>query len=399
MFHDSKLLAEDPSGLRDRFHGADDYIAEARRISGLQTFRSESFRPGLELLTKAVLTSDLLSVAGFEYASRWLVAPLIQRLQIDDWIARHPAIERLPVEKPVFILGLPRTGTTILHALLGVDPRFRIMWGWEHSNCVPPVNGRALHLDPRIQAGHAAVEDIKAAGQITPHFVQAEDPEECIFLMMEDMKALSLEHLVDDAAYRHWLLNDADMIAAYRNHKRALQLMQSDWPGRWMLKLPSHALSVEAIFAVYPDARVVVPHRDPLLAAGSYCSLNLNLKRFVQKPGTVDPLAGGRQFYPTVLAHATRPMAYRDANPDAPFLDVYYHRFKDDPLSEIRRIYAFIDEELTPETEQAMRDFISARPEQVYGKHNYKLEDFGLSSEEVRADFASYIERYDIPTR
>lgn len=399
MFIDTELLADDPRPLRSRLKTANDYIDEARRISGLERFHSESFREGLDLLAEGITSSDVLSNDGFEYASRWLVAPLIQRLKIDDWIEQHPEIVRVAIERPVFVLGLPRTGTTILHALLGVDPRFRILWNWEHHNCVPPVNGNERNIDPRILAARIAMEGVKAAGQVTPHFVSADEPEECIFLMMQDMKALSQEHVVDNPVYRDWLFNSADMVAAYRNHKRALQLMQSHWPGRWMLKLPSHALSIASIFSVYPDARIIVPHRDPLLAAGSYCSLNSKMRNWLQREGTVDLLALGRQMFPQVVAHATRPMNYRDAHPEAPFLDVFYHRFKGDPLSEIRRIYEFIDEELNAEVEQQMRDFIAAHPEQAYGKHSYKLEDFGIGRGEALFTFKEYIERYDIPVR
>ncbi len=398
------LIETDPNAmgaraLRERLRKTEDFIEEARRVSGFDNFHSDSFQDGLKLLVEGITSSDVLSDYGFGYASDWVIAPLVERLKIDNWIAEHPDVTRAPVKKPVFLLGLPRTGTTILHALLGVDPRFRILWKWEVNNSVPPVKASGADKDARIAAARAQAENIKAAGQVAPHFVDADEPEECIHLMMQDMKSLAQEHVVDNQAYRTWLFERADMAAAYRNHKRALQLMQSDWRGRWMLKLPSHALSVDALLEIYPDACIVVPHRNPLVVAGSYVSLNSHLRKWVQRERTLDLHALGRQLYPQVVEHARRTMAYRNAHPRAPFLDVFYDVFKRDPLSEIRRIYEFIGEELTPEITQAMRDYIAAHPEQPYGQHKYELEDFGIEREKVLADFREYIERYDIKVR
>jgi len=385
--------------LRERLSSSDDYVAEARRIAGVDSFFSDSYREGLELYLKGVIGNTDFNDYGLVFAAKWAIEPLAQRLKIDDWIRRHPYIARVPVTKPVFVLGLPRTGSTILHALLGVDPRFRILWKWETSDCVPPVRADRRFDDPRLIAEQGRVAALRAKGYVAPHFVEADEPEECIYLMMEDLKALSLEHIYDNPGFRDWLLNRADMLTAYQHHKRALQLMQSEWPARWMLKLPSHALSIDALFATYPDARIIVPHRDPIAAAGSYCSLNYTWRTWLHPPDTLDAKAVGRQLYPQVLLHATRLMAYRDAHPTAPFLDVFYEDFKRDPLSQLRQVYEFIGEEFTPDVAKNVADFVAAHPEQPFGKHSYRLSDFGIERDQAVADFKPYMERYDISTR
>lgn len=369
-------------------------IAAAKAAAGIEAFHSESFREGLALVIESYDNTPSLTARGRQLLEYRLVGLLSQRLKIDDWLQRHPAALTRPIEKPAFILGVPRTGTTLLANLLGLDPQHRMLWSWESDNAVPPVAVGHLLDDPRIATKRKQLETAVAAGFLLPHFEDAQDPAECIHLMAQDMKCLSLEHMMDYPPYRDWLYNRADMVAAYRVHQRELQLLQFNVAGRWILKLPSHALNLEALFTVYPDAKGIVLHRNPLIALASYCSLlRHGLSLFHER---VDLKSIGAWIYPQVLAHAQRLMEYRDRNPRAAFLDLRYDDFKHDPVATIRHIYDYLEEDLTAPVEQVINEHLAHSPEQPFGKHDYTLEEFGLNRAQMIELFKSYGDRYEL---
>lgn len=369
-------------------------IEAAKSATGLRKFHSESFREGLDLLIEGYDQTRGLTLGGRQMLEQRLVSLLSQRLKIDDWLQRHPAALTRPITQPVFILGVPRTGTTLMANLLGLDLRHRMLWSWESDNAVPPVEAGHLHDDPRIAAKREQLQAAVAAGFLLPHFEDAEDPAECIHLMAQDMKCLSLEHMNDFAPYRDWLYQRADKVAAYQVHKRALQLMQFNESGRWILKLPSHALNLDALFSVYPDAKAIVLHRNPLVALASYCSLVRHGMPLFYSHFDLKNI--GARIYPQIVAHAERLMKYRDEHPDAPFLDLHYDAFKRGPVDTIRKIYAYLNEEFSADIEQKILAYLARRPEQQFGKHDYSLEEFGLDRAHLIELFKPYGERYGV---
>lgn len=374
---------------------ASDLVVKATQITGLTRFHSDSYREGLELAVAEYSRCGTLTPKGRKHFERRSIHYLSQRLQIDDWLDQHPEAANAPVKAPVFIVGLPRTGSTLLVNLMALDPCRRPLWAWEIENVLPPPQASHMHDDPRIAEKLAVQDHMLKNGMVIPHFELADDPAECLFLLAEDFKSISLEHVAHVPGYRDWLYNHADMVPAYEHHKRALQVLQSSAPGRWLLKLPSHTLALDALFKVYPDARMIVPHRDPLDVVGSYCSVFRHTRAiFFDEKVPLNAL--GEQYLPQLVAHADRLMAYRDAHPQAPFHDLHYHDFKADPIGEIRRIYAFLGDELSPGLERKMLSKLAERPEQPFGRHDYSLEEFQLDPADVRERFGRYIEHYGV---
>lgn len=373
-----------------------DLVQTAQDQTGVSRFACDSYQDGLDLLVQGYNRCETLTPFGRLMLEVMLVQALSERLRIDDWHERNPQAALEAVTAPVFIVGVPRTGTTLLANLLGLDPRWRALRLWESDAALPPPEAATFRTDPRIARKKTLLDQQIQAGAMLPHFEGAEDPAEDWFLLGQDFKTLTMEHPISNQGFNEWYYQHADFVPAYRHHRRVLQLLQSRAPGRWLLKLPSHVLNLAALLEVYPDARFITLHRDPLKAVGSYCSLaRIGRKSFHSE---VDPHQIGAQLLPQLVEHACRLMAFRDAHPETPFLDLQYQEFKKDPLAVIRCVYGFLGEDLTPELEQVMREHLAQHPEQPFGKHHYTLEEFGFDQRRIRALFSDYGARYDIPS-
>lgn len=373
-------------------------IEEAAAASAVPPDDSDSYRPGLERFLAESQRSETLTGAGRAAVRSAVIDALAARFKIADWTRRNPEILDRPVERPLFILGMPRAGTTLLVNLLGLDQRRRMYWHWEGNREIPPAEiGHRLD-DPRIARRVAEVDAGFASGALDPHFhvEMGDEPTECFWPLAQDFKAYPWLVQTQVPAYFEWLLNEADMVVAYRHHKRVLQVIQSRWPGRWTLKFPSHAAFLEALLTVYPDARIIMTHRDPAKPVGSTCStcghiLSLN-------NSDIDAKRLGDETLRLLAASANRAMAARDAHPEVPFYDFHYRKFVADPLGEITRIYEFLGEDFTPSLETAMRAQLDQdrKRRAIHGEHRYRLEDYGLSHAALKPVFANYVERFGI---
>jgi hypothetical protein len=299
------------------------------------------------------------------------------------------------VERPVFVFGIPRTGTTLLSNLLACDPARRSALTWEIDEPVPPATTATLKTDPRAIAKLAQEKAMLAARPEMGKYYRnsAIYPNECIFFMAHDFKALALESRGKLPNYRDWLFS-TDMSSAYRYHKRFLQLLQADAPGIWNLKMPSHSLWLDTIKSIYPDARFVWTHRDPFTAIGSFCSIiSLAHLGFM---GRVDAewIAENMPFQ-TVL-HADRIMDYREAHGADSMADVHYADLVADPIGTIRNLYVALGDDFTPEAEAAMRKWLDENPQSKFGKHEYALEKYGLSVEALTPRLERYLSQYDV---
>src|SRR4030095_13131930 len=248
---------------------AEELIARAQRTTGLQRFDSDSFREGL-----AILVSDLNREAPAEpFVERnqnAIVAALATRLKMTAYLDERPDLLRRSVERPVFVLGIPRTGTTLLSNLLAADPARRSPLTWEIDDPVPPPTSETLYSDPRALERLEAERELLAANPDFGKYYRnsAIYPNECMFFMIHDFKGLLWEGRGKLINYRDWLFQ-TDMTSTYTYHKRFLQLLQADAPGIWNLKMPSHGLWIPTLLEIYPDARLVWTHRDPLTANAS----------------------------------------------------------------------------------------------------------------------------------
>lgn len=372
----------------------DELIVEARRQTGLEHFDSDSYREGLE-----VLVSDMNAISfsepGAQRNRNSLIGLLAARLKTTDYLAQRPELLERPIEKPVFVFGIPRTGTTLLSNLLACDPARRSPLTWEIDDPVPPATSATLHTDPRAVARLQKEEAmLKANPEMGKYYRNsAIYPNECVFFMAHDFKTLMLESRGKLPNYRDWLLS-TDMTSAYQYHKRFLQLLQANAPGVWNLKMPSHALWLDTLLKVYPDARLVWTHRDPFKAMGSFCSIiSLGHMGFT---GTVDKEWIAENCSYQAFEHANRIMDSRDRLGEDRIADVHYAELVTDPINTMRQLYRALGDEFTPEVEAAMQQWLDDNPQTKFGKHEYGLEQYGLSIEALQSGFERYLSRYDV---
>jgi len=374
-------------------YSADALIEEAMTQTGLDRFDSDSFREGLDVLLGDVNRQEMTET-GHARMHRSLVQILSNRPKTTDYLDRRPELLDRTIERPVFVFGIPRTGTTLLNNLLASDPARRSPLTWEIDDPVPPATSATLKTDPRAIARLEQERAMLAANPEMGKYYRGSAiyPNECIFFMEHDFKALSLESRGKLPNYRDWLFS-TDMRSAYRYHKRFLQLLQADAPGVWNLKMPSHCLWIDTILETYPDARLVWTHRDPFTAMGSFCSIiSLGNRSFT---GTADPHYVGENCTWQAKQHIDRLMAARERHGDR-IIDVHYADLTRDPLPIMRTLYKALGDEFTPEAEEGMTAWLAENPQNKFGKHEYKLAQYGLSVESLQPVFERYLSAYDV---
>jgi Sulfotransferase family len=374
----------------------DEMIAKACENTGLADFGDAAALEGLERLVKASNEEARLSAVG---AQRWeasIVSTLSNRLRIVDYLKRHPELLERPIERPMFVFGLPRTGTTLTINLLSADPNRRCFLRWEALNSVPPAKAGELHSDPRCEAEQQRLAvAIRHAPQIAAiHYEDADSPSECQYAMALSFCAQIFESNVHIPSYRNWFLQ-ADYLPAFRFQKRLLQLLQAENGGRWTLKNPWHPLFLDSLTTIYPDAQLVMTHRDPVEVVGSACSLIRHVRPMFSN--TVDLREIADQMIDTFDHMIVRQDAFRDKHGETSIYDIQYADQLRDPIGQMRKLYAHFGERFTLEAEAAMIKLLAEQPQGRHGRHSYSLEEFGLSEAGVRNHFRDYCERYNIP--
>ena len=299
----------------------------------------------------------------------------------------------------MFITGLPRSGTTFLHRMLMQDPANRAPLVWETIHPYPPQHGK----DRRRET---VARQLRAFERLAPEFralhpLQADSPQECSEITAHVFRSLRFDTTYNVPSYRAWL--DTDIVGhlpAYRFHRRFLQHLQHQDPTwsadrRWVLKCPDHLFALEALRAVYPDARLVFVHRDPVKVLLSVAKLTEVLRRPFTRHQ--DPLAIGRQESDRWL-DGTRRMMQTGDDPtgSGAICHVHYLDLVSDPVSTVEQVYQHFGMELTPAAAEAMGRFVAARPNGGYGRHDYHFEDHGLDPEAERAKFRPYMLHFGI---
>lgn len=359
---------------------------------------SETYLPGLEIFLRDLDRAATLLPGARQSIEQFATATLSARFDIEDWFADHPEIGAKPVTRPLFIVGMPRAGTTLLLNMLRFDPQRRVLWHWEGNRELPPAKAAHMHDDPRIAARVRSVNAMLDSGALprNHHVELGDEPTECIWPLAQDFKGYPwlIQAIVPD--YFEWLMHDADLTAAYAYQRRYLQVLQSDAPGAWTLKLPSHARAVEEIIDNFPDARFVFTHRDPVKPVASSCSLCDQILGL--QNSDIDRTALGYQTAKLNALGAERMSRARDAHPEVQFMDIHYRAFTRDPMATVRTLYEFEGLELTGEVERAMQSALDRHNADriVAGEHRYRLEDFGLTIGQLDRMFCDYVERYAI---
>jgi hypothetical protein len=379
----------------------DELVAEACRVAELDDFGTDSFREGLSEYWASVTSEAQLNELGALAIRTNVVGSLVNRLRIVDWAHRHPDVADEQVGAPLVVIGMFRAGTTFLSYLLEQDVRNRALLRWEAADSVPPPTPANHRAGPRVDAAREGNDMLEL---INPrlraiHHEEPDGPTECITLMSQDFKSLSWEAISNVPSYSRWLLS-TDQQSAYEYHRRALQVLQHGGVrGRWTLKSPHHALALDALTSVYPDAALVLVHRDPVDLCASVCSLIATLSGTFSD---ADHRAYIAEHWVGMLEESIRRVdAFRDAHPEHPIVDVRYDDLVSAPVATVESIYdAFaMSMALDAPARDAMTRYAAAHPKDALGVHDYDLSEYGLDAAELSRRFSGYVDRYAVPTR
>jgi hypothetical protein len=378
-------------------------IAAARRATGLHdfgaTFRDAATREPMRRLLRALEQEAGLHPLGRAMLRANLVRALVNRLRLEQARDLHPEIDALPVTAPIFIVGLQRTGTTLLHRLLACEPRLRPLLSWEALNPAPfpssPRQRRPTGRDPRMRLAELAERGLRylAPEFFAIHPVEAHAPEEDVLLLDMTFVSPTADVTLHVPSYSAWF-EQVDQRAAYRYLERVLKLLLWQRPGRYLGKTPHHLEHLDALLEVFPDARVIQTHRDPLRVVASFCSM-ISHGRGVFSDH-VDPRVVGEQLGRKAVRAVTRSMEARERLGADRFLDVAYADLVVDPLKQVRRIYDFAGLSLSSETEAAMHSWIGGNPQDKHGRHRYRLEDFGIEHDRLEEQLDPYCRRFGV---
>jgi hypothetical protein len=383
--------------VKERFE-LDRLVSDAQASTGLDDLGEPTWREGLERLLPDFLGPAQLHDIGVEVVVADLTTYLTNRLQLVAWRAQHPAVADVRVERPLVIVGQPRTGTTILYDLLAQDPRFRVPRSWEVDKPVPPPEPATYSTDPRIAEAQAQYDlvDTLIPGFAAFHEVGAELGQECVRITAGDFRSMIFPTQYVTPTYNDWLLTEADLAPAYAWHKAYLQHLGSRVTGeQWLLKSPAHLWHLPDLAAAYPDAIVIQTHRDPLKVISSISALTANLRRLATDTATVPQAA--RQYVEDIPLGLDRCVRDRDAGVfKGQAVDVQFSEFVADPLGRIARLYEEIGIERSPEAEQRQKAFLAAHPGDG-GGNRYSFADTGLRESDVRDRCAAYVEAFDVP--
>lgn len=376
----------------------DTFLANARQETGLSDFGSDDFIEPLEILLKALNSEALLSEIGKFQVEMSIARGLSNRLKIENYIAQNPEVLDQQIKHPIFISGLPRTGTTALHHILNADPANHTLRLWEGNDPIPPPEDATYHSDPRIEQSKqsVALTEQFMPGFFKTHLMDAEAPDECHLLFAQNFMSVQYSAQFHIPSYANWLYAQ-DLTDSYAYHKRQLQVLQHKKSGRWVLKTPFHQLGLPALLRNYPDAIIVQSHRAPLKIIGSGCSFS----KLVRSNGSLvnDPLTIGRDWMDMLQIYSR---SFEDnrliLEPRHPgqFIDIDHDTFVANPWPELERIYAAADSAIDTVGRQAMQQWFDDNPQGKHGKHQYDIADYGIEQSEIDDLFGDYIQRYNL---
>jgi hypothetical protein len=374
----------------------DDVVEKAKTQTGLDDFGGDSWRAGLEVLVGAAETESTFNEYGEQSFYASLVRPLVNRLQIEDWYARHPEIDEQDVAVELLGVGFPRTGSTALSHLLAEDRTFRNLRLWEEQSPCPPPGVSPEDDQARLAAATAMVSmgrDHMAARMRSMLPQSPTGPMEDHDLMALEFTAQTFLVAAHVPSYADWFAN-CDMEPTYRYEKRVLKLLQWKTPEkRWRLKSPTHTMFLDAYEKVFPEARFVQTHRDVSNVLPSVSDLYYSMLQG-GNPG-IDPISVGTLNMDQLGIALDRCLAFRaDPTRDAKFFDMGFTEFQADPIAEIGKLYDWLGDELTAKTVEGMLAWRADNPKDKYGKHEYDGANFGITEEALDRRFAPYRTRF-----
>ena len=389
------LSYDPPATFHESFDLAHEIVAGEL---GTDDFGPDDYVPGLKALLQAYDYDPHFHEQGRRIAWGMVVGTLKGRAQAYLSMNQNPGFDAQTIESPVVIVGVPRTGTTALHRLLAVDPRFQGLQTWllDMPRPRPPFDTWPDYPEFQRTAAALAAQYEAAPGHKAVHYRAAEEVHECCMLLRQSFVSNLWACGPSAPTYDAWWQRQSEA-AAYAHYRKCVQLIGMNDPGkRWLLKNPGHIHNLDLLFAVFPDARVIQTHRDPAKAIPSLVSLLMQMHPLYEE-GRVEER--GKVMLTREVANwadaVRRCDTVRAAHPRA-VLDVVHGDFHREPMQVVERIYDFIGWTIPDDTRTALAQRIAAKPELQHGTHRYRIEDYGMSAQEAREPFGDYVERFDL---
>ena len=372
-------------------------IAEAAAdAAGTDDFGGDEWREALDVLIDSIEREAKLSTMGRFAIRGLLTGALTNRLKVLAWVRDHPEVADERIDRPWAILGLPRTGTSLLSILIGLDPEARPILSWEASSPVPPPT-LATHLeDPRIAESAKRVERLQKMNpaMMAMHPFGATVATECVALFLFDVRSMAIETQAFVPSYGRWLA-DCDMSSAFAIHRATLQVLQSELPtGSWVLKTPHYLWCIDQLVEAYTDARIVWTHRDLGEVVPSLASLNCALLQMGSDE--VDPHAVGEEWHAKAVEGIARGMAHDEATEPGWCCHVRYQDLMADPVGAVVGLYESFGVEVRPLHRRRMEMWMRERHQAAFGRHVYDAADFGLDPDTIREQQHPYGERFGV---
>ncbi|AZG46558.1 sulfotransferase family protein [Gordonia insulae] len=368
---------------------ADALRRRAEKTTGLPWSADPQADEALDVLCAAIVDEAKLSLFGSLVIRARMHGILCTRLRVAELIRARPEILATPIEPPIVIAGLQRSGTTMLHRLIAADPDMRAVGSWEVIHLLP--GSREKPGKPTLRLAETKLAEL-ALRYLSPQFfaihaVEADGPEEDVLLQEYSLLSQVPEAMLDVPSYSAWLRRQ-DMRGSYAYLKTLLQILHTQNPRpRWVLKTPAHLENLDALLDVFPDAVIVQTHRDPVRTTASFSSMLAHGHSMFSDH--VDAESVARHWLELNRDMVDRALDVRGRHPDV-FVDVRYDDLMDDPIAQVERIYTAAGFALTDGIRVEMERHREGHGQHSHGVHTYTLEEFGLTPDEVAEVYARY---------
>ena len=374
-------------------------IAQATSEAGLSDFGDTWFFANLDALIASLNADAQLSAAGEAVASGGLVRALVNRLRFVDLLKQHPEIHDEQISVSAVVVGLPRTGSTMLHRMLCAAPGMTGVRWFETQNYVPfPGEARGAPAARREAAQGILGYMLQAIPELMSiHPMDIDQPDEELIVLGQLFASTLNEGMYHLPSYGRWLMSAAsDRTQPYRDLKDILKMMQWWDPARkgckWVLKTPGHLMALDAVLEVFPDAQIVMTHRDPVFTVPSYCSMEYSLYRMASD--TISKAEIAAHWEPRLQELLTLFMQTRDKTGAERFIDVRYRDLTTDAIGQGVAVLERAGVQVTPEIRAGMDEWVEANRREDRAPHNYTLEEYSLDRAEIEQRFADYRKRY-----
>ena len=371
-------------------YDADELIAEAVGQTGFDDFGKLPFREGLETLLQTY-DNHIRDPEGRKRCRDRVVMQLATRLKCENAFKTIPAIHEQKITAPIFVTGLPRSGTSALLNLLVAAPENRGLLQWEVQFPDPWPGCEPGQEDPRYPYLVKALEETRNSDFAKIHFVDADTPEECVLLHAYAFTGVQLGFEIMLEPYRSWILQQ-DLRPMYAYQKQQMQMLNWRNPGdQWMLKAPAHMWGIDAILEVFPDARFIWCHRDPQKVIPSINSMNkVVMRMYAGDYSHIDAGEIGRAVMEWYALSLERGLDMRARYPQELFVDCSQAEFVENPMGVVERVYQSFELPLSADARAVLQAHIDANPKGKHGKHEYDLAEYGLTRELIAERFAFY---------